>query len=325
MLRIGIVGAGGMGHTHARHLNNVPDVSLLVFDIDEAKRRDLGLKWNAVACASLEELLANCDVCDVCLPNFLHAEIGLKAIAERRAVFMEKPLAHTLEDGRKLKEAVAKAGTPFMVGHVVRYFREYAAANRLVKQGAVGKPAAIRMRRGGGPPGRGVPDTWFLDHSLSGGILVDLAVHDFDWLRWTFGEVSSVTARSLGAKTGRGPDYALTTLEFDSGAIAHVESTWVDPGGFRTTFEVCGSEGMIEHDSSRTAAFRIKRGDGTFTENPLAAEDDPFFQELSAFVMAIKEGTPVPVGVDEGFRSLAVATSALESAKTEKSVVPPRD
>lgn len=325
MLRFGIVGAGGMGHTHARHLSRVDDVSLYVFDVDEAKKQDLALKWNAEPCENLEHILSKCDVCDVCLPNYLHADIGLKAVAAGRAVFMEKPLAHTIEDGRRLLDAATKAGTPFAVGHVVRYFREYAAAHKLVKEGAVGKPAAIRMRRGGGPPGRGVPDTWFLDHSLSGGILVDLAVHDFDWLRWTFGEVSSVTARSLGAKTGRGADYALTTLEFDSGAIAHVESTWVDPGGFRTAFEVCGSEGMIEHDSSRAVPFRLKRGDGTFTENPLAADDDPFFQQLSAFVAAVKAATPVPVGVLEGFRSLAIATSALLSAKTERPVVPPRD
>ncbi|PMZ00384.1 gfo/Idh/MocA family oxidoreductase, partial [Pseudomonas sp. FW306-02-F02-AB] len=81
-------------------------------------------------------------------------------------------------------------------------------------------------------------------------------IHDFDWLRWTLGEVKSLYSRSVQARHGEGPDYCLTTLTFESGAIAHVESTWMDPSGFRTTFEVAGSAGLIQHDSRETSSLR---------------------------------------------------------------------
>src|SRR5688572_21354255 len=110
------------------------------------------------------------------------------------------------------------------------------------------------MRRGGGQPkGEGM---WFRDYERSGGVLLDLAVHDFDWLRWTLGEISQVYSRSLGITRGSGPDYALTTLSFASGAVAHVESTWMDPSGFRVAVEVAGSEGIIEYDSRLTPSLR---------------------------------------------------------------------
>src|SRR5204863_4959008 len=143
-------------------------------------------------------------------------------------------------------DAAAKANVPLMPGQVVRFFAEYATGNRLVKEGKVGKPAAARTRRGGlAPMGS---HGWFQDYQRSGGVLLDLAVHDFDWLRWTLGEVKHLYSRSVGVATDGGPDYALTVLTFESGAVAHVESTWMDPSGFRTAFEVCGSEGMIQFD-----------------------------------------------------------------------------
>ncbi len=85
-----------------------------------------------------------------------------------------------------------------------------------------------------------------MDHQRSGGVLVDLAIHDFDWLRWTFGEVVSVSSRSVASKSMKGPDYALTVLKHESGTVSHVETTWMDPAGFSTSFEVAGSYGDSE-------------------------------------------------------------------------------
>lgn len=164
-----------------------------------------------------------------------------------------------------------------------------------------------------------------MDHRRSGGVLIDLAVHDFDWLRWTLGEVEHLYARSVGSKTMQGPDYALTTLTFDSGAVAHVEATWMDPSGFRTTFEVCGSGGMVEFDSRTTASLRTHLPSGSRGESNLSPLDDPYYGELRGFTDAVKAGSTPPVTAYDGLMALSIALTAFESAATGKVLRPPRE
>ena len=143
--------------------------------------------------------------------------------------------------------------------------------------------------------------------------------------RWTLGEVKSIFSKSLGATKGKGPDYALTTLQFDSGAIAHVESTWMDPSGFRVTFEVCGSGGMIEYDSRFTPSLRTSvDGSPAVNEAPLDAADDPYYNQLHGFVTAVQEGKEPPVTGFDGLMAVSIAAAAIESAKTGKVVSPAR-
>lgn len=322
MLTIGILGAGGMGNVHARHYRRIDGVELRFFDPD-VERAKLFAERHGCACSdSAAALIAASDAVDICLPTDVHTTMALKAISAGRAVLVEKPIAGTLADAVKIIEAARKTQVPLMAGQVVRFFREYATANRVVKSGKIGTPAAARMRRGGLAP-KGA-DSWFMDHHRSGGVLIDLGIHEFDWLRWTFGEVESLFAKSLGAKTMSGPDYALTTLKFDSGVVAHVESTWMDPSGFRATFEVCGSEGMIEHDSRAVASLRTTADGKTMMESPLDGDDDPFYNELRAWVHALETGTEVPVRGEDGMAALAIALAARESAQSGKSVRPAR-
>lgn len=327
-MRIAIVGAGGMGNVHARHHRNIPQTQTAVFDPDTGRRDAVADRWNIGKQDSFENVLAWADIVDLCVPTPLHLDLGLKAIAAGKAVLIEKPLAGTVADASKLLAAAAKVGVPLMPAHVVRFFPEFRRGHEMVKAGAVGRPAAARTRRGGGmPKGAGL---WFSDHSQSGGTILDLAIHDFDWLRWTLGEVKSVYARSIGIQRGSGPDYSLTTLAFDSGAVAHVEGTWMDPSGFRTAFEVCGDGGMIEFDSRQTPTLRTHRSneDGslqsTAAEGPLESKDDPYFGELSGFVEAVRKGTPPPVSGHDGLMAVSIAEAALESARTGKVVSPAR-
>ena len=137
-----------------------------------------------------------------------------------------------------------------MAGHVLRFFPEYAAAKRMVDAGGVGKPAAIRTARLAGMPHGGQELVRRLGAERRGRL--DMIVHDFDWLRWTFGPVTRVFAQGLyGRPEHAGKrDYALVTLRLASGAVAHVTGSWAHPGGFRTTLEIAGDAGLIEHDSA---------------------------------------------------------------------------
>lgn len=322
MITIGILGAGGMGNVHARHYRRMPDVELYFYDPDQGQAEVLIERHQIGLAPSEEDLIARCDLIDLCIPTPLHLKSGLKAIAAGKAVFIEKPLAGSLEDGVRLVEAAEKASVPLMPGHVVRFFPEFAAGYRMVKRGDVGTPAAARLRRGGGTPkGAG---GWFLDHSRSGGVLVDLAIHDFDWLRWTLGEVKHLYARSVGAKTGQGPDYALTTLTFDSGCIGHVESTWMDPGGSRATYEVAGSKGLIQYDSRNTPTLRTNAGGKSINEAPLLGADDPYYNQLRGFIEAVTKREPPPVSGHDGLMALSISLAARDSAVRDKVVAPAR-
>jgi predicted dehydrogenase len=319
-MRVGILGTGHMGNTHARQYGKMPDVKIGYHDRHPDRADNFRNRWEAECCKSSDELIAWADVIDLCLPTDLHLEYALKAIAAGKAVFIEKPIAYTMEDGAKIVNEAAKAGVPLMVGQVLRFFPEYATARGVIKSGGIGRPAAARMRRGGPTP-RG-QNQWFLDIERSGGVLLDLVIHDFDWLRWTLGEIKHLYAKSVAVEKGNGPDYALTTLTFESGAVAHVEGTWMDPAGFRTTFEVCGSEGMVEFDSRTAPPLRVNKASGNVFDLAHAPEQDPYYLELRGFMDAVKNGTPPPVSGEEGLHALGISLAALQSAKTSK-VLPP--
>ncbi len=324
-MRVGVVGVGGMGTVHARKYALMDDVELYAHDMNTDKLDVYCKQFGAVAVATLGELVSKVDAVDVCTPTDAHRDVALEAIAAGKPTLVEKPMARTVEQCAELVEAAKKAGVLLMPGQVVRFFPEFAAAHRAVMDGKVGKPATVRMRRGGRSP-KGT-DLWFHDHERSGGILLDLAVHDFDWLLWTIGDVTSVFSRSVRlGKTVAGAeidgDYALTTLEFASGCVGHVETTWIDPSGFRTTLEVCGSEGMLEYDSRNVTTLRVHTANGSRQESNLDPADDPFYSELRGFLDAVHAGNDAPVSPEDGMKAVAIARAAIESAKTGKAITP---
>lgn len=327
-MKVGVVGTGGMGNVHSRHWGRIEGVALYAFDLDGEKLAKFCETHGAHACAGLEELLGKVDAVDICLPTHLHKDIALEAIGAGKAVLVEKPMGRTVADCRAIVAAAEKAGTLLSVGHVVRFFPEHKKVHELVVSGAVGNPAAVRMRRGGkAPTGSG---HWFQDFDLSGGVILDLAIHEFDWLRWTLGEVTKVFSQSVRfgdnqVKSDYVGDYSLTTLSFENGAVAHVEGTWMDPSGFRTTLEVSGSTGMIEFDSRLYPTLRVHTEGGSIAQSQMDSGDDPYYGQLCAFEKAYREGTPPFVSGLDGLRAVAIAEAALESARTGCPVVPARE
>lgn len=318
-----------MGNIHARQYRKRSDVELYLYDHNRARADRFSNNWNALLLDSVETLISRVDVVDVCLPTPAHHEFGLKVIAAGRALFMEKPLSRTLAQARELVEVADKARVPLMPGHVLRFFPEYAQARAVVIDGGIGTPAAARARRGGGAPSG--EHGWFMDHEKSGGVLLDLVIHDFDWLRWTLGDVKYLYSRSLATKKRAGPDYALTTLTFDNGCVAHVEGTWMDPGGFRTSFEIAGSKGLVQHDSRDNIALRTTARLSPTEGAPLPSYEgnagpleDPYYLELSGFLDAVQQGTTPPVTGHDGLMAVSIAEAAIESAKTGRVVAPAR-
>ena len=309
-MRIAIVGAGGIGAVHARHAARLPGVDIVVYDQDGSKASALADLVGGRSLDSVGEAVLSCDCAVVGVPTDLHAEVALPFLKGGKPVLIEKPLTRTLAQADEL----GGYADLIAVGQVVRYFSDHRQVHDEVAGGAIGKPAAARVRRSGGKPRNW--NGWFGDYARSGGVVLDLAIHDFDWLRWTLGEVESVFACSAKASDPLlDGDFALTTLKMREGAVCHSESSWMDVS-FRTSIEVSGPLGCIEVDSRVNPTVRVDLPGSVQTFSPQAACDDPYLLQMKAFVaFASGESSDIATFAD-GRAALQIALAAVESAQT---------
>lgn len=321
-LRVGVVGAGFMGATHLAAWT-AEGHHALVFDVHPERAEALAARHGARAVRTLEELLADADVVDICAATDRHAEIAIAAAQAGRHVICEKPLARTLPEARTMLEACEGAGVRLFAAHVVRYFPEYALARARVMAGAIGRPAVLRLRRASYRP-RHPEGHWLFDHARSGGIILDLMIHDLDYARWIAGDVVSLQCHSVGlARPELRVDHAVAILSHASDAISLVTGSWaLGRPDFRTSFELAGSHGLIEHDSARSpvstwlepGAEVGEHGAVGLPSSPVAEE--PYRLELRDFHREIVDGIPARVSAQDGLEAMRLAAAANESART---------
>lgn len=333
--KVAIVGSGHMARTHSRGWAKIGDAAIAgIFDRDSAIEEKLAAELGVPAFSDWDKMLAELqpDIIDICTPTPTHKEYAIRAARAGKNIFLEKPMARSLADCDEIIAAVRESGVSLMVGHVLRFFPEYATAKTLIDDGAVGQPAAARCARLSGHP-KGSVSNWYADPKQSGGAILDLIIHDFDWMRWCLGDVERVFAKGLYGKAEyQGSlDYGLVTLRFKSGALGHVCGSWAHTTGFRTTFEVCGDAGMIEHDSARSApltiADRRSANSGSpgvaVPESPLFPLDDPYYLELRHFVDCLAMGKEPLVTMADARAAVEIALAAIKSIETGKAVTLP--
>jgi predicted dehydrogenase len=325
-MRVGILGAGGMGSTHAAAWAATPATLAGIVAEPPAEAEPLAARYGARAYPSVAALLPDVDTVDVCTPTHLHYEMVLAAAAAGKHVVCEKPLGRTLAQGQEMIAACRAAGVRLFVAHVVRFFPEYALAKSLVDAGQVGRPAVLRLARGSYRPKKAAGN-WFLDEAKSGGLLLDLMIHDFDYARWVAGEVESVFARSIGSRTADAPvDYGMAILRHRGGALTHVTGAWAyPPPTFRTGLEIAGDGGLIEFDSTATAPIELlvqaKPGDAPdVAVPPSVAAESPYTTEIKEFYAALTGGPPARVTAEDGLAALQIALAAAESARTGQAI-----
>jgi len=187
-LTVGLIGAGNIAHVHVQSWKAL-GARVLVHSHDGAA--ELATQYGLEVAESLDTLFAEVDFVDIVTPSATHKELTLAAIKAGRDVICEKPLTLTAADSRELSEAAAAAGVRIYPAHVVRYFPEYVAAHDAIGAGKIGEVAVARFfRQASSPAERG----WYRDVARSGGVIMDLMVHDLDQARWMCGEVTSVYA-----------------------------------------------------------------------------------------------------------------------------------
>ncbi|MEV5610635.1 Gfo/Idh/MocA family oxidoreductase [Streptomyces sp. NPDC052225] len=321
-LDVGLIGAGGIARAHLPAWTALgARVTILSTDGRAEQLAAKYAEFGVTAVSSLPDLLDRCTVVDVCTPTFTHRELALDAITAGKHVVCEKPLALTVADAEEMTEAARAAGVLLFPAHVVRYFPAYAALAVSVARGDLGAPAVLRFTRSGCFP---VWAPWFADPALSGGILVDQMIHDFDFARLLAGDVVRVHARLRGKQEpgAVAGDVATGTavLTHASGAISHVLGVWGLPDlPFRTTFRVAGPGGILEHDSTAPTGFRVLAqgsrplGEG-IPRSPMT--ESPYLTELRDFAAAVAGGPAPRVSARDGVEAVRIALAAAESART---------
>ena len=276
---------------------------------------------------TLTDLLENVDIVDVCTHTPAHKEPVLAAAAAGKPVMCEKPLARHLADCEEMVAACEAANVPLFVAQVVRFFPQFASAKKVLDSGKLGRPGVIRTIRGGSFP-RKTSNTWYANLAASGGVIMDVSIHDIDFVRWCFGEVARVFARGLTFADEDRRDHALITLRFTNGAIGHIEGSWAfPPGQFHTRLEIAGDQGLVEWDSTEgnplRTAFITDAENGQVSRNdlsPLAESDDPYYLEMAHFLQCLETGQPFRVTPHDGLMAVKVSLAAIESMRTGQPV-----
>lgn len=325
-MRVAILGAGSMGHTHATGWVSTDAKVVGVVAQDRASAEEVAALCGASVYDSLDAVLPQVDIVDICLPTHLHCEFTLKAAAAGKHIFCEKPIARTVEDGQQMIATCKAAGVRLFVGQVVRFFPQYAGAHDALKAGKLGKLAVLRLTRVSYRPNKG-QNSWFDDVERSGGPLLDMLVHDYDYARWMGGEVERVYTRCSPPDSGGISEYAQVLLRYRSGAMAHIEGGWAYPlGMFRTKIEAAGDGGLLEWESDSTAPlttyFKAAPGEVADVGLPLSPlEVDPYTAIIQHFYDAVQHDKPFAVTPEDALAALQIGTAALESAQTGKPVM----
>jgi predicted dehydrogenase len=321
-MKVGIAGVGFMGSTHAAGWA-ATDAEIVGFCAETTQEAaGLAQDYRTQVYPDYASLLDDVDVIDICTPTHLHHAMVLQAAAAGKHIICEKPLARTVAQAQEMIRSCRQVGVKLFVAHVVRFFPEYALAKAQIDQGKIGRPGVVRLTRASYRPKKPIGN-WFLDFEKSGGMMLDLMIHDFDYARWICGEVESVFAKNVSTThPGATTEYGIALLKHTSGALTHVVGGWLyPPPTFRTAFEIAGDRGLIEWSSDNTAPINLlMRKDSAdapdvgLPGSPVA--ESPYTTQIKEFYQALKTDRATRVSAADGLASVQIALAAIESAQT---------
>ena len=306
-LRVGVIGAGVMGSNHARVLATLPGVTLAGVADPLAEHRDRANKL--IGCKTFESVEAlldqKLDAVTIAAPTHLHHEIALACIARKINVLVEKPIAPSVAEGREIVAAARRAGVTLMVGHVERFNPAVAAIKQAIKGEDILSIAVTRV----GP---------FPPRMSNVGVVIDLAVHDIDLIRW-FTESDIVEVQpQLSSAVAEREDIALLQFRTASGVLAHINTNWLTPFKARSVTVATRGKYVMGDLLTRqvTECFGFQP-DGAYSMRHLSVgHDEPLRAELLAFISAVRSGERPAVTGEEGVASLEIAIQCLEPSSS---------
>jgi len=332
MLRVGVLGAGFMGGTHARAFAKLSDVQVLGVSSRSADKaaalaEEVGAEPFTDAMALATDPQVN--VVSVTLPTHVHKEYTVAALNAGKSVLLEKPMGLSVEECDAMIAAADESGQILMLAHVLRFWPEYVALVDLVKSGELGKPLAATASRLSGRPTWG---DWFTNPDWTGGAVHDLQIHDLDTLNWLFGTPKSVYARGQRGAPG-GWDHVLTLVDYgEVGCLAEGSVMMPDGYPFTMTLRVLCETGTVEF-TFRAGGTGVETGSDSGTSlmiyetgvepRPLPAPGgDAFEAEVAYFVECVREKRlPERCTPEQGRLAVKTALAAREALETDQVIL----
>ncbi len=315
MLKIGQIGAGHLGKFHLNNWLSIEGVEVVGFcDTDDANAQAVAQKYQLKRFDNAEDLINACDAVDIVAPTSSHFELCVMAIRKGKHVFVEKPLANTMEEAKELVKLSKEANVKFQVGHVERFNPAF-----LALKGQVLQPMFIEVHR----------LAQFNPRGTDVSVILDLMIHDIDIiLSLVKGNVNHISANGVAVMSDT-PDIANVRIEFDNGCVANLTSSRISMNKMRK-MRLFQKDAYIGIDflEKKTEIIRLNTpGDkNVFTfdidtnhgkktiaiANPVVEDVNAIKMELEKFRDAIVNNTDTPVSVVDGFRAMEVAHQILE-------------
>lgn len=319
MLKIGILGAGFMGEEHARCYDSLSNTTLYgICDYRKEVAQKVAKKFKIKKVyTNPHKLIDEVDVVDICLPTKLHPEFTVESAQKGKHIFCEKPIALTLEDADKMVKAVKKAKVKFMVAQVVRFWPEYITLKNIIDSGKLGQLKFITMNRDIEPP-TWSDKNWLFDNSQSGGVVIDLHIHDTDFIVFLLGKPDSIYSTGMKSRTGLYTQ-VFTTLKYRD-KLAYSESNSVMPKGYGlgTYVKAVCEKGIIEINNKATRTVIVQES-GEKPMYPVLPKKDGYVAEIKYFINCILRNKEPEIVTPEDARfALELVLKARESLETGK-------
>jgi len=333
MINVGVIGLGMMGQMHLAAWAKVRGVKIrMVADTDPRRAAgDFSGTWNNIEGGAKQldfsqirgttdpmELIAagDVDIVDICVPTPFHTDVALAAIGAGKHVLCEKPMARTAADARKIARAAAKGGGMFMPAMCIRFWPEWAWLKRAVEKGTYGEVISAEFRRVGTlPPG------WFIRGDLSGGAILDLHLHDTDFVSYVFGPPRAVSSGGWVGTTGE-IDHVHTRYIYEDGPVVSAEGSWAAAPtapfdmSYRVMFEKATADFRLDrpeaplmlYRKTKAAPVKCKAGDG-------------YQAEMTYFAKCIRTGKPPEtVTAEQAAESIRIVEAEARSARSGRIV-----
>ena len=260
----------------------------------------------------------------ICSPTDTHSKISLEAIRSGKHVFCEKPIDHDVDKIQEVIKALENTNLKYQVGFNRRFDHNFASLQKTVKEGKIGTPEIIKITsRDPEPPS--------IDYvKVSGGMFLDMTIHDFDMVRFLAGcdaeEVYVQSANLVDPAIGEAGDVdtAVITLKMENGAIAVIDNCRRAAYGYDQRAEVFGSKGMASISNDSQSSVTVSNGDGVTGEKPLyfflERYIEAYGKEIEAFIDAVVNDKETPLGVYDGLKPVLMGLAAKKSSEEHRPV-----
>lgn len=317
-MKVGLIGLGGMGFVHFNCYKKMADIEIAVADVrvDMAKEK---IKDDSVPVyESLTELLKNetVDFVDICTPSYLHTPLAVEALNAGKHVLCEKPMSISSSESARMIKAAEENGKLLMIAHVVRFMSPYVYLKSVIDSGELGKPIHITMNRLSEAP-KWSWENWMLVEEKSGGVTLDLSIHDIDFAQYVFGAPKEVysTHRPLNVSD----DYIVSVLKYD-GFSVHITGAWFNANiPFQANYLAVFENGYVQLKDGKVykngVEVSIEAGDTSEDTGINLSGADGYADEIAYFIDCIKNGKkPMRVTPESSMASVKLVEQLTSGA-----------